>query len=127
MKNGFLPVLHGDVVFGEEKIEVLSGDDIVVHMAEAFKAKKIGFATDVEGIFDFDGSIVDRLDRSLLEEMIARGAETKEKEDVTGGMLRKLQRLYEMGHKCKAYVFKGNYENLKKFLQGEKVGTEVII
>ncbi len=41
MKNGFLPVLHGDVVFGEEKIEVLSGDDIVVHMAEAFKAKKL--------------------------------------------------------------------------------------
>ncbi|KUJ92832.1 MULTISPECIES: isopentenyl phosphate kinase [Archaeoglobus] len=126
MKSGFLPVLHGDVVMAE-KIEVLSGDDIVAHLAEAFKAEKIGFATDVEGVYDFNGNVIDRLDRSLLEEMIAKGGVAKGKEDVTGGMLRKLQKLYEMGHGCKAYVFKGNYENLKKFLQGEKVGTEVII
>ncbi len=125
LRNGFLPVLHGDVVMNE-RIEVLSGDDIVVHLAEAFKAKRIGFATDVDGVY-LNGNVVEKLDRNMLEKMLAEIGESEGKEDVTGGMLRKLQRLYEMGHKCSAYVFKGNYENLKKFLQGEKVGTEVII
>lgn len=126
LRNGFLPVLHGDVVMNE-RIEVLSGDDIVVHLAEAFKAGRIGFATDVDGVYDLNGNVVEKLDRTLLEKMLAEIGENKGKEDVTGGMLRKLQRLYEMGHKCSAYVFRGSYENLKKFLQGEKVGTEVII
>jgi len=125
LRNGFLPVLHGDVVMNE-RIEVLSGDDIVVHLAEAFKVGRIGFATDVDGVYDLNGNVVEKLDRNMLE-MLAEIGENKGKEDVTGGMLRKLQRLYEMGHKCSAYVFRGSYENLKKFLQGEKVGTEVII
>ena len=126
LRRGFLPVLHGDVVMND-RIEVLSGDDIVVHLAEAFKAGRIGFATDVEGVFDLNGNVVEELDRNMLEEMLAGVRESEGKEDVTGGMLRKLQRLYEMGHKCRVYVFKGSYENLKRFLQGEKVGTEVIV
>jgi len=128
IRNGLLPVLHGDVVINE-KFEVLSGDDIVVRLAEVFKPKRIGFATDVDGVYDLNGNVLERLDVKMFEEMLAGIGESKGegKEDVTGGMLRKLQRLYEMEHKCNAYVFRGNYENLKKFLQGEKVGTEVII
>ncbi len=127
LKRGFLPVLHGDVVFGPEGAEVLSGDDIVTYLAEKLEAEKIGFATDVEGVLD-GKAVIERLDRDLLRRLLERdeGGMGK-KVDVTGGMLRKLQKLYEMKHKCRIFVFEGSYENLKKFLMGEKVGTEVVL
>ncbi len=127
LERGFVPVLHGDVVFGPEGVEVLSGDDIVTHLAEELEAEKIGFATDVDGVKDND-SVIEKLDRELLRKLLERKeAASGKKVDVTGGMLRKLQKLYEMKHRCRIFVFKGNYENLKKFLMDEEVGTEVIL
>jgi len=110
-------------------LKFFPGMTLLSVLQKFFKPKRIGFATDVDGVYDLNGNVLERLDVKMFEEMLAGIGESKGegKEDVTGGMLRKLQRLYEMEHKCNAYVFRGNYENLKKFLQGEKVGTEVII
>ena len=123
LNSGFLPVLHGDVIFGKE-VEVLSGDDIVIHLSEYVKPTRIGFATDVEGIM-VNGEVVSRFSREELEMM---KSETRDdRVDVTGGMVEKVQKIFELKQKSEVFVFRGNYDNIKKFLEGEKVGTEVIL
>ena len=126
LNSGFLPVLHGDVIFGRG-IEVLSGDDIVIHLSEHTKPSRIGFATDVDGVL-YRGEVLGRLDRETFEDLIrSEGAEKGERVDVTGGMLKKVQKIFELKSKCEVFVFRGNYSNIKKFLNGGKVGTEVIL
>jgi isopentenyl phosphate kinase len=123
LNSGFLPVLHGDVIFGKDGIEVLSGDDIVIHLAECIKPSRIGFATDVDGVL-LKGKVVERLDIETVERI---GYEGREKTDVTGGMLNKIRKVFSMNHRCEVFIFRGDYGNLKRFLKGEKVGTEVVL
>lgn len=123
LKYGFLPVLHGDVVLGRRGVEVLSGDDIVLYLAEKLRAYSIGFATDVDGVL-INGRVVRRLSAEMVDEI---GEEGDGKVDVTGGMLKKIRKIFCMRYKCKVFVFRGNYINISKFLNGEKVGTEVML
>ncbi len=130
LSSGFLPVLHGDVILGKG-IEVLSGDDIVVDLSKHLKPSRIGFATDVDGVL-YRGAVVEKLDRRLLSLIESEAAEMskagrEERTDVTGGMLKKMQKIFELKLRCEVFVFKGDYSNIKKFLDGEKVGTEVIL
>ncbi|MCX8172931.1 MAG: isopentenyl phosphate kinase [Archaeoglobaceae archaeon] len=116
LRKGFLPVLHGDVNldFG-----ITSGDDLAVDLAEKFKAKMIGFATNVDGIF-VDGKIAKKFTRNMRADPLGN-------DDATGRMSGKIERVFGMRHKCRVFIFKGTGENVKKFLKGEEVGTEVIV
>lgn len=116
LKRGFLPVLHGDVNldFG-----ITSGDDLVVELAEKFKAERIGFATNVEGII-VGGKVVKRFTRDMKADRIGEN-------DATGKMSRKIERVFGMKHGCRVFIFMGSGENVKKFLSGEDIGTEVIL
>lgn len=122
LERGFLPVLHGDVIFGSD-IEVLSGDEIVVNLAEKLKASRIGFATDVDGVV-MDGKVVKKF---RAEELAKIKQEGSKKVDVTGGMLNKLENIFGMNHRCEVFIFRGNYSNIRDFLQNRKVGTEVVL
>ncbi len=123
VERGFLPVLHGDVVFAAKGYEVLSGDNIAVLLAEKLNASRIGFATDVEGIL-VGGKVVNVFDSSMMSEL--KGAEKKA--DVTGGMRGKVEKIVSLLNSsgCRAFIFRGNAENVAKFLRGERVGTEVV-
>ncbi len=116
LRKGFLPVLHGDVNldFG-----ITSGDDLVVEFAEKFKAERIGFATNVEGVI-VGGKVVRKFTRGMEADKIGES-------DATGKMEGKLERIFAMKHRCRVFIFKGIGENVKKFLDGEEVGTEVIL
>lgn len=116
LKKGFLPVLHGDVNldFG-----ITSGDDLVVELAERFKANRIGFATNVDGIF-VNGEIAKTFTREMKADDLG-------KEDATGKMSRKIEKIFSLKHKCRIFIFKGTEENVKRFLSGESIGTEVIL
>ncbi len=120
LEAGFTPVLHGDVILSDDSFEVLSGDDIVIFLAEKFDAERIGFATDVEGVV-VNGKIVNSFSAAMLSSI-----GESDKPDVTGGMRAKLEKILNMHASCKAYIFKGTAENVAKFLNGEKVGTEVV-
>jgi len=115
LQKGFLPVLHGDVNldFG-----ITSGDDLVVEFAEKFKAERIGFATNVEGVI-VGGKVVRKFTRGMEADKIGE-------RNATGKMHGKLERILAMKQKCRVFIFKGSGENVKKFLRGEEVGTEVI-
>jgi len=53
LKIGITPVLMGDDSIDETRgISVLSGDKIVAYLGKKFKAKKIIFVSDVEGVYD---------------------------------------------------------------------------
>ncbi len=122
--EGFLPVLHGDMVYNskERRFEVLSGDEITVFLAEKLDVERIGFATDVDGII-YNGKVLDVFDKSMLNSVgFASG-----KSDVTGGMRGKLERIFNSKIRCEVFVFKGSAENVEKFLRGEEIGTKVIV
>ncbi|WP_230972288.1 isopentenyl phosphate kinase [Archaeoglobus neptunius] len=122
LENNFLPVLHGDVIIGADGVEVLSGDDIVVYLAEKLNVKRVGFATDVDGVI-FGGKVIKRLRLGDIERIREEGGR---REDVTGGMIKKVKRVFEMKNK-KVYIFRGCYENIRTFLDGGDIGTEVIV
>lgn len=115
LKKGFLPVLHGDVNL---KFGITSGDELVVEFAEKFRAERIGFATNVDGVI-VDGKVVKKFTREMKADIIGES-------DATGKMMGKIEKIFTMKHKCRVFIFMGSRENVKKFLKGEEVGTEVM-
>lgn len=52
LKNGFVPILHGDCVLDRAKgCAILSGDTIIQKCTEAFKVDRVVFLTSVKGVF----------------------------------------------------------------------------
>ena len=125
--KGFIPVTHGDFVYNvkNSRFEVLSGDKIVIEFAKQLGIRRIGFATDVDGIY-FDNTVIEEISNSNINKILKKINTTTSKSDVTGGMRGKILNLMELKN-TKAYVFKGSYENIKKFLNGEDVGTKIVI
>jgi len=120
MDEGFIPVLHGDMVYNvtDRKFEVISGDKIVVELAQIFDAKKVGFATDVEGVI-VNGRVVRIIERKNIFNVLKEVENAKNKSDVTGGMRGKLIAISKL--KVDTYIFHAKYIN--KFLRDEHVGT----
>jgi len=122
LDEGFVPVIHGDMVYNltEKRFEILSGDRIAVELAKVFKPKRVGFATDVEGVI-INGKVVDEIDRAEIEGILKEIGNAEGKADVTGGMLGKIKSILEI--ETDVYVF--HARDLDKFLKGEKVGTSI--
>lgn len=130
---GITPVLYGDVVLDtRQKFCILSGDQIVSHLAEIFKPERVIFAVDVDGIFDKnpkkyrDAKLVREINRSNYRKILA-GSEAS-KGDVTGGIRGKILELFNLagkGHRC--YIVNAlEAGRLKKTLLGAGViGTVV--
>lgn len=117
VKKGFVPVLHGDVNL---EFKIISGDDLAIDLAEKLNAKILGFITDVEGVI-VGGKVVEKFYPEMLKELDFKD----DKVDVTGGMRKKLEKILNSNVKCRVFIFKGDAENLRKFLNNKPVGTEV--
>lgn len=119
LAEGFLPVLHGDVVTHAEKgVTILSGDEIVVRLAEALDADRVGLCSAVPGVLDEYGAVVDRVG-SFEEVAAALGG--SDATDVTGGMAAKVQELLALS--APAYVF--DADGVGPFLAGSSPGTRI--
>ncbi|MFN3383654.1 MAG: isopentenyl phosphate kinase [Archaeoglobaceae archaeon] len=116
LEKSLLPVLHGDV---NSDFRVISGDEIAVSLANLFNATRLGFATNVDGIF-VSGRIIEKFSRDMTADSIGE-------DDATGKMRGKLEKIFSLKVKCRVFIFRGDGEKVKKFLQGEEVGTEVIV
>ena len=110
-----IPVLHGDVVPDYSKgASVCSGDQIVARFSK--KAEVVVFATNVDGILDKDGKLIERIDKSNLEQMLGQIGEAEN--DVTGGMKGKVKEIIESG--APAWIVNGNYpERIIEALSGK--------
>ena len=119
LSEGFVPVLHGDLVAHEgEGATVLSGDELVVELAPAVGADRVGVCSTVPGVLDEDGSVLERI-RSFEDVASVLGG--SDATDVSGGMAGKVRALLALD--SPAQIF--GPDALDGFLSGEAPGTTI--
>ena len=117
--EGFVPVLHGDVVVHAGRgATVLSGDELVVALARDLGADRVGLCSDVPGVLDGAGEVVERVETFEDVAAVLGGSEAT---DVTGGMAAKVRALLDL--EAPANVF--DLDGLAAFLSGGDPGTRV--
>ena len=115
--EGFVPVLHGDVVaHAEHGATILSGDELVTALATELGADRVGLCSDVPGVLDADGAVVPRVE-AFGDVADALGG--SDATDVTGGMAGKVRSLLDLD--APAAIF--DPDGLAAFLDGEDPGT----
>ncbi|WP_367175994.1 isopentenyl phosphate kinase [Haloarcula rubripromontorii] len=119
LDEGFVPVLHGDLVaHAGAGATVLSGDELVVKLAPAVDADRVGVCSTVSGVLDDDGTVIDRIETF---EAVAAALGESEATDVSGGMAGKVRALLSLS--APALVF--GPDALPAFLAGESPGTTI--
>ncbi len=117
--EGFVPVLYGDVISHQGKgATIVSGDELVVALAEGLDADRVGLCSSVPGVLDDAGEVIPEI--GSYDEVSLHLGES-ESTDVTGGMAAKVRAL--LGLDAPASVF--GPEDLDRFLAGEKPGTRI--
>jgi len=117
--EGFLPVVHADpVVQAGAGATILSGDEIVVSLARSLGADRVGLCSEVPGVLDADGAVIDRVD---AWDDVAGALGGSAGTDVTGGMAGKVRTLLDLS--VSAHVF--GPDGLGPFLAGGAPGTEI--
>lgn len=119
LEEGFVPVLHGDViVHAGVGATILSGDEIIASLAESVNADRVGLCSTVPGVLDETGEVISRIDTYDTVDAIVGESDTT---DVTGGMEAKIQTLLSLD--VSASVF--DLDGLEPFLSGGAPGTRI--
>jgi isopentenyl phosphate kinase len=117
--EGFVPVLHGDVVAHEGKgATIVSGDELVVELAEGLDADRVGLCSTVPGVLDEDDAVISEITDF---ESVAAALGEADSTDVTGGMAAKVRALLALS--SPAHVF--GPDDLEAFLAGDEPGTRI--
>lgn len=129
-----IPLLYGEVVFDNTLgMSICSGDNIAVDLANHFGAKKIMFASDIDGVFDADPH-TDK-NATLLERLVLKKIHLQSRlsgshnVDVTGGLGGKVKTLDEIKNKKTRTVeiFNGlKTDNFKKIFLNKEFPHTVI-
>jgi isopentenyl phosphate kinase len=119
LREGFVPVLHGDLVaHAGMGTTVVSGDELVTALASSIGADRVGMCSTVPGVLGSDGRVVPHIEAF---DDVADALGGSESTDVTGGMAAKVRALLDLG--APAFVF-GPAE-LDAFLAGADAGTRI--
>ncbi|MFH1623143.1 MAG: isopentenyl phosphate kinase [Candidatus Aenigmatarchaeota archaeon] len=129
LEEGKTPSTYGDVLADGK---IISGDDLVVLLAKAWKADRIIAATDVDGVYTKDPKT--NADAEFIAQLRTGDIGTKPEYalnsiDVTGGMQSKIEKLKEAaaaGMKCR--IINGlTPGNVKAALLGDEgFGTSIV-
>ena len=120
---GIIPVLHGDVVMDRSRGAcIISGDQLILRIAEGVHADRVGLATDVPGVLS-RGEVIRLMSRSTVHNI---DLGSSEKMDVTGGMRGKVLELLTLADAgIQSSIF--HIERLGDFLAGDDHGgTEIV-
>ena len=119
LAEGFVPVLHGDVVPNTGAgATVLSGDEIVADLAGTLGADRVGLCSTVPGVLDAEGNVIDRIaEYDAVADVLGDSAAT----DVTGGMAGKVRTLLDVDPPT--WVF--DLDGLPAFFDGASPGTRI--
>jgi isopentenyl phosphate kinase len=122
VSRSLVPVLHGDVVMdGARGVTIVSGDQLVVHLARVLGFKKIGLATDVRGVLDGDEVIPEITPESVGTLRFNPSLHT----DVTRGMEGKVRELVLLAREgVSSEIF--HITKLGAFLDGRPHGGTVV-
>jgi isopentenyl phosphate kinase len=119
LSEGFVPVLHGDVVVhADAGATIVSGDELVTTLARGLDADRVGLCSTVPGVLDADDEVIPEITAFDDVAAVLGGSETT---DVTGGMAAKVRALLELG--APAHVF--GPDALDAFLAGDDAGTVI--
>lgn len=119
LAEGFIPVIHGDVISHVGKgVTILSGDEIVVTLAEQLEAECVGLCSTVPGVLDQGGNVISEI---ASYEEVASVLGGSKSTDVTGGMAGKVQAL--LGLDTASSIF--DLDGLAQFLQTGTAGTRI--
>ena len=127
IERGLLPVLHGDVVMDRLRgADILSGDQIVTHLARSLGADVVALGTREDGVI-YDGEVVSRVTRENYHRIEPELGGSKGVDDVTGGMRKKVMELLDLADDgIPSLIFNaGKKGMIEKALGGELVGTLV--
>lgn len=135
LKVSAIPLLHGDVVFDSTLgFSVCSGDTLASNLARSFGAKKVFFASDVDGVFSRDPHLSKdaTLFRSLPLVSVINGAVQLGKSrhiDVTGGLSKKFSTFQRIPKLKNIFFFNGLVPENFSFLFDQKnfFGTTLFI
>ncbi|RJS70583.1 MAG: hypothetical protein CW694_07280 [Candidatus Syntrophoarchaeum sp. WYZ-LMO15] len=126
LDKGFIPVLHGDIVFDRKKgYAILSGDQIVTYLARDLQAQRVGLGVDVDGVIGSDGGVMEIITPQNVDEIIFdKGADL----DVTGAMEGKVRELLELAsYGISSCIFNGTKKGyIRRWLKGEKIPSTII-
>ncbi|OAQ53995.1 hypothetical protein HTG_00265 [Natrinema mahii] len=119
LAEGFVPVLHGDMIaHAGAGATVVSGDELVAALARSLEADRVGLCSTVPGVLDDEDAVIDRIDDF---DAVADVLGASEATDVTGGMAGKVRTLLNL--EAEASIF--GLEGLASFLEGENPGTTI--
>jgi len=113
-------LIHGDVVMDLDwGTSILSGDQIVLHLAQRLNAERVGVGTDVDGIMDGGGKVITSITPKTFSN-IKPLLTTSKNIDVTGGMSGKVSELVKLAEDgIHSYVFNALKKgNVTAFLDG---------
>jgi isopentenyl phosphate kinase len=117
--EGFVPVLHGDIIAHTgHGATILSGDEIVVTLARSLGAERVGLCSTVPGVLDDDGDVIPEI--SVFDDVASALGES-DATDVTGGMAGKVRTLLDLP--IPATIFAPG--DLSAFLDGDSPGTVI--
>jgi len=134
LESGFVPVLYGDTVLDVELgFSILSGDQLVAHLAVLLNASRIVMGIDVDGLYSGDPKVDSSarlISHATLRELknMQQGLKKAKTPDVTGGMLGKISELrpaVERGLSA-LIVNAAKPNNVYKALKGERVRGTLI-
>lgn len=131
MKVGVAPLVYGDVYACGESWCIVSGDELAIEMACSLGSPLVVYVTDVDGVIDADGKVIDEIHVDELgESSIVEQQKTGSKIDVTGGIKRKLDAI--KANRCptlrEILVTNGLREgNTYAALMGHGSGTRIIL
>lgn len=97
LEVGLVPVISSIAADAQGELLNVNADDAAVAVAGIVGARALVFLTDVPGVRGADGCILERLDRSAAESLIASGA-------IGGGMIPKVRGALDAAERCGAPV-----------------------
>ncbi len=120
VNEGFVPVLHGDVFPSRGAgATIVSGDELVVTLAEGLSADAVGLCTTVPGVLDEDEVVIPEIRQFEQVRSVVGESDTT---DVTGGMAGKVRALLELEPSAQIFDLPG----LPSFLAGGHPGTRIV-
>ncbi len=132
LSRGFIPLLYGDLILDSTiGASVLSGDEIIVHLASMFKPSETLFIVDVDGIYIKVNGRRKWLRRITLDDLsnLISHMEPSKGYDVTGGMVYKLSQVKKLLKTCgKVKIVNGlRKRNVLRALIGDVFKGTIIV
>lgn len=134
LENKITPLLYGDMVLDlKHGCSIVSGDDILPHLARKLGAGRVLMGTNTDGIFDRDprkfsgAELIPEINDTNYCSVLS-GISGSSQTDVTGGMREKVKKIANSVRGTECLVYNAEKEGLtEKVLLGKNFGTRIFI